>query len=60
MPTVPSARTKDGGRCHLINRVEQVQFNKDTGIGKGIKSATMRVTGEDCYSLLKCESGVHK
>lgn len=44
----------------FYHRVEQITFNKDTGIGKGIKSATMRVTGEECYSLLKCESGVHK
>lgn len=60
MPTPRFARTKGGGRHLASRRVEQITFNKDTGIGKGIKSATMRVTGEDCYSLLKCESGVHK
>ena len=41
-------------------RVEDVHYNRDTGVGKGIKNATMRVTGQECYAYLKCESGVHK
>ncbi len=41
-------------------RVEKIAFNRDTGIGKGIKHATMRVSGNESYVKLKCESGVHK
>jgi peptide chain release factor 1 len=41
-------------------RVETLNYNADTSIGKGIKSATLRITGQDSYAKLKCESGVHK
>lgn len=41
-------------------RVETLNLNEDTSIGKGIKHATLRVSGQDSYVKLKCESGVHK
>lgn len=41
-------------------RVEVLGLNKDTSVGKGIKSATIRVSGHEAYVKLKCESGVHK
>lgn len=41
-------------------RVEVIHYNADTSVGKGIKNATLRVTGQDSYIKLKCESGVHK
>ena len=41
-------------------RVEVLHYNDDTGLGKGIKNATLKVTGQDSYIKLKCESGVHK
>lgn len=41
-------------------RVEVLHYNAETSVGKGIKNATLRVTGQDSYVKLKCESGVHK
>lgn len=41
-------------------RIEDLNYNKDTIVGKGIKSAIMKVTGPNSYNCLKCESGVHK
>lgn len=37
-----------------------ISFTKDTQIGKGCKHALLEVIGENAYSHLQCESGVHK
>jgi len=43
---------KNGFKADLIDELE--------GEGAGIKSATLRITGENAYGWLKSESGVHR
>lgn len=37
-----------------------MQMSEDTQIGKGVKEAIVKIEGENVYSFLKYESGVHK
>ena len=37
-----------------------VAYTKDGVISKGCKFGQLKVSGEDVYKYLKCESGVHK
>ena len=33
---------------------------KETGVSKGFKQLDLRIQGESCNKMLKCEAGVHK
>ena len=35
-------------------------MQKDNAVSKGCKSGVLKVSGEDVYKKMKCESGVHK
>ena len=40
--------------------MKEETLQRDMAIGKGCKYANFSVEGQDCYKLLKFESGVHK
>lgn len=41
-------------------RTQVLTALKDSTINRGYRTLIIKVTGEDCYRILKCESGVHK
>ena len=41
-------------------RVSIVSHIKETVASKGYKYLKLKVCGEECYKIMKCEAGVHK
>ena len=43
-----------GWKCSISNAV------KESGVSKGYKQLDLRIQGELCHKMMKCEAGVHK